>query len=226
MSTYSTWGGKFWHEHFFHMLKEDSPPNWFIFHSINYHLLPFWNLIKNESVFCSNCYLYEGKSESKNCWNYIVKTTGRRTTVWDHAHIWDDWQLAVWSIPSFNWMAGSNEVRLMDIPLRNCTIEEPHVSALSVDKGSQTCRNPLIDVGSVCNTYYDEWVEHFKVGKTNIKNKSWSGHLSMLLTEEYIQRVDALISEDGWIMLEPVMATVSISYGFAQDHSACWLGVL
>lgn len=89
-------------------------------------------------------------------------------------------------------------------------------SALSVDKGSQTCRNPLLDVGSVCNTYYDEWVEHFKVGKTNITNKSWSGHLSMLLTEVYIQRVDALISEDGWIMLEPVMATVSISYGFAQ----------
>jgi transposase len=99
-------------------------------------------------------------------------------------------------------MAESNECRSIAAPLSDCTIEEQRavVRFLWAEKikSAEIHRRMLAQYGARTmhqrNIY--EWIGRFKEGRTSVTDESRHGRPSTSRTDQHIQRVDALITED------------------------------
>jgi hypothetical protein len=91
----------------------------------------------------------------------------------------------------------------MSAPLSDCTIEEQHAIvhfmwAEEVKSAELHCWI-LAQYGArtMLQRKIYEWIERFKEGRTSVMDESRPGHPSTSRTDQHIQRVDALIREDG-----------------------------
>ena len=58
-----------------------------------------------------------------------------------------------------------------------------------------------------------EWVKRFKLCRTHVTGEDRSSRPSTSRTQDHIDKADAMIREDRWIMVSEVAAHLDISYG-------------
>jgi len=106
----------------------------------------------------------------------------------------------------------------MDAPLQDCTTEERGVVRFLWAEGVKPveihCRM-LAQYGqsTMSQQKVYECTERFKSGRTCVTDEGCSGWPSTSRTQDHINRADAMIREDRWIMVLEVAAHLDISYG-------------
>ena len=107
----------------------------------------------------------------------------------------------------------------MDAPLQDCTIEEQcGVVQFLWAEGAKPveihCRRVAqYGQSTMSQQKVYEWVERFKSVRTRVTDEGRSGRPSTSCTLDHIDRVDAMIREDRWIMVSEVGEHLDISYG-------------
>jgi hypothetical protein len=106
----------------------------------------------------------------------------------------------------------------MEAPLSICTKEEIRVVIrfLFADdvKPVEIVRRMRTQYGNNCLlcSKIDEWIDHFKKGRTSVCNEERSGRLSTSMTENNIQAVERMVRENRRITVDDI-AEASIRLG-------------
>ena len=105
----------------------------------------------------------------------------------------------------------------MDTHLQDCTIGAVRFLWAELVKPVEIHRRMLAQYGqsTMSQRKVYDWVERFRLGRTNVTDEGRSGQPSTSRTQDHIGRADAMIREDRLIVVSEVAAHLDISYGSA-----------